>query len=66
MRSISIATYTWVYDNYRLYELPWNSVLTYFVAFLCYDLGYYWFHRASHGQSQLKKQQENDFIMKFI
>lgn len=48
-KSIGITGYMWVYDNYCIYELPWNSAWTWWLCLLGVDLGYYWFHRMAHG-----------------
>ncbi|XP_004931255.1 alkylglycerol monooxygenase-like [Bombyx mandarina] len=40
--------YTWIYTNYRLVELPWDSTLTWYAAALGVDFCYYWMHRACH------------------
>ena len=42
--------YIKVYENYRIYELPWDSYWTFFFAALAADFGYYWMHRFSHGK----------------
>ena len=47
-----LGAYVLIYENYCLYKLPWNSTLTWVVAALAYDCGYYWFHRACHGMTQ--------------
>lgn len=47
--SFELVAYSWIYTNYRLVDLPWNSPWTWFIAFLAVDFLYYWFHRASHG-----------------
>ena len=41
--------YYYIYENWKIYELPWNSLFTWVVAALLTDLGYYWVHRAAHG-----------------
>jgi len=48
-----IAIYSWVYENYRIADLAWDSAITWILAALLVDLGYYWFHRASHEISLL-------------
>lgn len=48
-RSIEIAAYVWVYDNFCVYTLPWNSPWTWVLTMLGVDLGYYWVHRFAHG-----------------
>ena len=47
--SVELMTNSWIYTNYRLVDLPWNSPWTWFIAFLTIDFLYYWFHRAAHG-----------------
>ncbi|XP_005104093.2 alkylglycerol monooxygenase [Aplysia californica] len=47
-RSIELLIYVWIYDNYHLIDLPWDSGVTWFVAFVLFDFFYYWFHRFSH------------------
>lgn len=43
-----ISIYSWIHHHYRLVDLAWDSVTTWVLAALLVDLGYYWFHRASH------------------
>lgn len=50
MRSLELTTYVYVWDNYRLLELPWDSAWTWWLSFLAVDLGYYWLHRFAHGR----------------
>ncbi|XP_074122689.1 alkylglycerol monooxygenase [Sminthopsis crassicaudata] len=47
-RSIELSAYIYVWENYRLFELPWDSLWTWYLTFLGVDLGYYWFHRMAH------------------
>ncbi|XP_010214400.1 PREDICTED: alkylglycerol monooxygenase, partial [Tinamus guttatus] len=47
-RSIDLISYVYVWDNYRLFELPWHSPWTWYLTFLGVDFAYYWFHRISH------------------
>lgn len=46
--SVELVIQAWVYTNWRLVDLPWNSPLTWWIAFLSVDFFYYWFHRAAH------------------
>lgn len=39
----------WIYENYAIVRLPWNSPWTWIIAFILVDFSYYWFHRAAHG-----------------
>lgn len=48
LRSMQISAYTYIYYNWRLVTLPWDSLWTWWLCFLGVDLGYYWLHRASH------------------
>lgn len=48
MRRMSVAGFEYVYDKYNIYDLAWDSVVTYIIAFLLVDMAYYWFHRAAH------------------
>ena len=45
--------YEWVFENYLIVELPFDSVLTYTITLLFVDMAYYWFHRAAHGKTFL-------------
>nr|CAB3220619.1 alkylglycerol monooxygenase-like [Phallusia mammillata] len=47
-RSVELTLYIYVYDHWRLADLPWNSYWTWILAFLGMDFFYYWGHRASH------------------
>lgn len=47
-RSIEVTSYIYIWENYRLFELPWDSPWTWYLTFLGVDFGYYWFHRMSH------------------
>lgn len=42
------ALYVYIYERYRLIDLPWDSPLTWYLAALGVDFCYYWVHRASH------------------
>lgn len=51
LQSVELSAYIWIYEHCRVFRsLPWNSPLTYWVAFLGIDFGYYWFHRMAHGK----------------
>ncbi|XP_042744478.1 alkylglycerol monooxygenase isoform X4 [Lagopus leucura] len=47
-RSVDLVSYIYVWNNYRLFELPWDSPWTWYLTFLGVDFAYYWFHRISH------------------
>ena len=48
-RSTLSLTYIYIYQHYSLFKFPWDSPVTWVVAALATDLGYYWLHRAAHG-----------------
>ncbi|XP_047479634.1 alkylglycerol monooxygenase-like [Penaeus chinensis] len=47
-RGAELSVYIWVYDNWRLSCLAWDSLYTYFLALLGVEFCFYWWHRASH------------------
>lgn len=47
-RGVEVASYIYIWNNYRLIELPWDSPWTWWLTFLGVDFGYYWFHRMAH------------------
>uniref|UniRef100_H3B6L5 Alkylglycerol monooxygenase n=2 Tax=Latimeria chalumnae TaxID=7897 RepID=H3B6L5_LATCH len=48
IRSIELSAYVYVWNNFRVFELPWNSPWTWWLTFLGVDFGYYWLHRMAH------------------
>ncbi len=46
--AIPFSLYTLIYQDYALWQLPESSALVWLIAFIAYDLGYYWVHRLSH------------------
>ena len=49
MRGMELTSYMFVWNHFRLVELPWDSPWTWWLAFLAVDFGYYVVHRSSHG-----------------
>ena len=47
-KSGMVSIYVYIYENYRVYDLPCDSVITWLIAALLVDLAYYWVHRAAH------------------
>ncbi|KAI1715846.1 fatty acid hydroxylase superfamily domain-containing protein [Ditylenchus destructor] len=47
-RSIAIFAYVFIWNNFRLIELPWDSAFTWLFCFLFQDFAYYLGHRAIH------------------
>ncbi|XP_035692153.1 alkylglycerol monooxygenase-like [Branchiostoma floridae] len=43
-----MMAYVWVYENYRLVDLPWDSPVTWWTAFILAEFSFYWLHRMSH------------------
>lgn len=50
-RGVLHYAYCKIYESWIIYELPWDSPTTWYVAALATDFGYYWVHRASHEVS---------------
>merc|ERR1712141_349898 len=48
VKGFLMMAYFYIYNNWRIYELPWDSTITWIVAAILCDLGYYWVHRAAH------------------
>lgn len=46
-----VGAYIWLYDKFTFFNIPLNSILAWVICFILVDLGYYWFHRASHEVS---------------
>uniref|UniRef100_A0A1B6EA86 Alkylglycerol monooxygenase n=1 Tax=Clastoptera arizonana TaxID=38151 RepID=A0A1B6EA86_9HEMI len=42
------ALYLYIYKNFRLVDIPWESTITWYIAVFGVDFCYYWVHRASH------------------
>ncbi|XP_030828672.1 alkylglycerol monooxygenase-like [Strongylocentrotus purpuratus] len=51
-KAMELGIYVYVFENFCIYELPWDSPWTWFFSFLGIDLGYYWFHRMSHDHQE--------------
>jgi len=43
-----VSTYSWLYQHYRILDIGWDSAVFWILAAAGVDLGYYFFHRASH------------------
>ncbi|XP_059510504.1 alkylglycerol monooxygenase isoform X3 [Stegostoma tigrinum] len=52
-RGIELTGYIYIWRNFRLFELPWNSAWTWWLALLGVDFAYYWLHRMSHEVNML-------------
>lgn len=45
---LPISAYIWIYHQWAIWHLPSTSIAVWLLAFVVYDLGYYWVHRLSH------------------
>uniref|UniRef100_A0A8C7PX72 Alkylglycerol monooxygenase n=1 Tax=Oncorhynchus mykiss TaxID=8022 RepID=A0A8C7PX72_ONCMY len=48
-RRFEITTYIYMWNNFYLLELTWDSAWAWWLAFLVVDFAYYWVHRFAHG-----------------
>ncbi|XP_078686786.1 alkylglycerol monooxygenase-like [Branchiostoma floridae x Branchiostoma belcheri] len=48
LKSTYAFLYMWIHENCRLVDLPWDSPVTWWTAFITVEFFYYWFHRMSH------------------
>jgi alkylglycerol monooxygenase len=46
--NVTLASYLYVYNNFRLVDLDPKNIYVWIVGFLIVDLGYYTFHRGAH------------------
>ncbi|XP_029635337.1 alkylglycerol monooxygenase-like isoform X1 [Octopus sinensis] len=53
LRSGFLNMYQWIYNNYHIVKLEWNSPYTWILTLLVVDFSYYWFHRLAHETSIL-------------
>ncbi|KAA0203913.1 hypothetical protein HAZT_HAZT006954, partial [Hyalella azteca] len=51
-RGVELVGYAWLYQR-RLFDLDWNSSVTWWLAALGVDLGYYCVHRLVHDNSSV-------------
>ena len=47
--AFDITSYIWVHQHFCLVNLAWDSPVTWWLAFVMIDFGYYWCHRMCHG-----------------
>lgn len=47
-RGAENLAYIYLYENFRIVDLPWDSAWTWYLAVLGVDFCYYWVHRACH------------------
>ncbi|XP_067000505.2 alkylglycerol monooxygenase [Anabrus simplex] len=47
-RGAENIAYIYIYDHFRIADLPWDSAWTWYAAVIGVDFCYYWVHRACH------------------
>ena len=40
--------YCLIWQNFRILELPWDSLWTWWLCYISVDMGFYWAHRIAH------------------
>lgn len=48
-KTVAVFLYVWIWDNFSLLKLPWESPWTWILCFFFQDFMYYLGHRAVHG-----------------
>uniref|UniRef100_A0A8C7Z652 Transmembrane protein 195 n=1 Tax=Oryzias sinensis TaxID=183150 RepID=A0A8C7Z652_9TELE len=48
LRGCELSAYMYVWEHFRLLELPWDSAWTWWFTLIGVDFGYYWVHRFAH------------------
>ena len=48
IKTLLLLGYIWLYENYRLLDLPADQWWTWLLLFIGVDFFYYWFHRYAH------------------
>ena len=48
LRGVSLYPYVYVYENFRIFDIPLSSTWAYIALFLGVDFGYYLMHRCAH------------------
>ncbi|XP_045494059.1 alkylglycerol monooxygenase-like [Colias croceus] len=57
-RGAEFYAYNWIYNNWKMVDLPWDSTTTWVLAALGMDFCYYWMHRACHESHVLWAQHQ--------
>lgn len=50
IRWYDVHLHVWVFKNYALVHLPWNSITAVLIHLLVIEFLFYWYHRACHGK----------------
>merc|ERR1719278_707527 len=48
VKGVLFSAYLYIHANHCLYQLPWDSPLTWVIAAFAIDFCYYWVHRSAH------------------
>ena len=48
LRYFAAYPYTYVYHNFRMFNIPMDSIWTFVAMLFLMDFGYYWMHRMAH------------------
>uniref|UniRef100_A0A158PFI7 HTH OST-type domain-containing protein n=1 Tax=Angiostrongylus costaricensis TaxID=334426 RepID=A0A158PFI7_ANGCS len=62
-RTVAIFLYVFIWNNFRLLELPWDCPWTWILCLFFQDLMYYFGHRAVHGIYPLTLHGANVLIL---
>lgn len=54
-RTVAIFLYVFIWNNFRILELPWDSPWTWILCLFFQDFMYYLGHRAVHGKQRRGK-----------
>ncbi|XP_054162262.1 alkylglycerol monooxygenase-like [Oppia nitens] len=48
LRSFEVVVYCFVYENFRIITMQWDSLWTWWYCLILIDFGFYWAHRLAH------------------
>lgn len=48
IRCFAALPYTYIYNHWRFFDVPSDSIWTFIAMLFLMDLGYYWMHRSAH------------------
>lgn len=47
-KGVTLFAYFYLYENFRLFTIPMDSIMAWIACMILWDFCYYWFHRISH------------------
>ena len=56
------SAYRYIFQNYRIVDLPWDSPYTWYLSAIFFDFCYYWGHRLSHGTAPMETEFDPSFL----